>query len=60
MKRIRSRSRDVGAEIRIHSFTVDCDTFSNEVKIEVVVLVTSEEVDVKGSKAMFATWISTL
>ena len=28
-----SSSHDLGAEIRMHSFTVNCDTFSNEKKL---------------------------
>ena len=36
-----SSSHDLGEEIRIHSFTVDCGTFSNKVKVAVVVPVTS-------------------
>ena len=39
-----SRSHDLGAEIRMHSFTVNCDTFSNEVKVAALVPVTSVEV----------------
>ena len=31
---MRSRSHDFGAEIRMHSFTVNCDTFSNEKKLQ--------------------------
>ena len=27
---MRSSSHDLGAELRMHSFTVNCDTFSNE------------------------------
>ena len=42
----------------MHSFTVDCDTFSNEEKIAVVVSVTS--VDVTGSEVMLALCFSTL
>ena len=37
-------SHDLGAEIRMHSFTVNCDTFSNEEKVAAVVPVTSVEV----------------
>ena len=48
-----SRPRDLGAEIRILSFTVDCDTFSNEEKVGVVVPETGVEVEVTGSEAMF-------
>ena len=39
-----SSSHDLGAEIRMHSFTVNCDTFSNEEKVAAVVPVTSVEV----------------
>ena len=49
---IGSRSHDLGAELRMHSFTVHCDKFSNEVKVEAVVPVTS--VEVICSKAMLA------
>ena len=38
-----SSSHDLGAELRMHSFTVNCDTFSNEEKFAVVP-VTSVEV----------------
>ena len=37
-------SHDIGAVIRMQSFTVICDTFSNEEKVAVVVPVTSVEV----------------
>ena len=53
-----SRSHDLGAELRMHSLTVDCDTFSNEEKAAVVVTVTS--VEVTGSEAMLALSFSTL
>ena len=36
-----SSSNDLGAELRLHSFTVNCDTFSNEEKVAAVVPVTS-------------------
>ena len=36
-----SISHDLGAEVRMHSFTIDCDTFSNEEKVAAVVQVTS-------------------
>ena len=49
---IGSRSHDLGAEIIMHSFTVNCDTFSNEEKVAVVVPVTS--VVVTYSDAMLA------
>ena len=39
-----SGSLNLGAELRMHSFTVNCDTFSNEGKVAVVVSVTSVEV----------------
>ena len=39
-----SSSHDLGAELRMHSFTVNCDTSSNEEKLASVVPVTSVEV----------------
>ena len=36
-----SSSHDIEAELRMHSFTVNCDTLSNEVKVAVVVPVKS-------------------
>ena len=39
-----SRSHDLGAELIMHSFTVDCNTFCNEENVAVVVPVTSVEV----------------
>ena len=42
----------------MHSFTVDCDTFSNEEKVAVVVPVT--RVEVTFSEAMLALSFSTL
>ena len=42
----------------MHSFTVDCDTFSNEEKVAVVVSVTS--VEVTYSEAMLALSFTTL
>ena len=53
---IGSSSHDLGAEIRMHSFTVNCETFSNEVAA--VVPVTS--VEVTCSEAMLALSFSTL
>ena len=53
-----SSSHDLGAEIRMHSFTVNCDTFSNEEKVAAVVPVTS--VEVTFSEAMLALSFSTL
>ena len=48
-----SRSHDLGAKLRIHSLTVDCETFSNKEKDAVVVPVTSVEAKITGSKAIF-------
>ena len=45
-------SHDIGAELRMHSFTVNCDTFSNKGKVSVVVPVTS--VEITCSEAMLA------
>ena len=39
-----SRSHDLEAELRMHSFTINCDTFSIKDKVSVVVPVTSVEV----------------
>ena len=52
-----SSSHDLGAEIRMHSFTVSCVTFSNE-KVAAVVPVTS--VEVICSEAMLALSFPTL
>ena len=41
---IGSSSHDLGTELRMHSFTVNCDNFSNEEKVAAVVPVTSVEV----------------
>ena len=41
---IGSSSHDLGAELRMHSFTVNCDISSNEEKVAAVVPVTSVEV----------------
>ena len=43
-----SMSHDLGAELRMNSFTVNCDTFSNEEKVAVT------SVEVTCSKAMLA------
>ena len=53
-----SSLHDFGAELRMHSFTVNCDTFSNEEKVAAVVPVTS----VEGicSHAMLALCLCTL
>ena len=53
-----SRSHDLGVEFKMHSFTVNCDTFSNEEKVAVVVPVTG--IEVTYSKAMLALSFSTL
>ena len=58
LERMGSSSHDLGAELRMHSFTVNCYTFSNEEKVAAVVPVTS--VDVTCSKAMLALSFSTL
>ena len=47
-----------GAEIRTHSFAVNCETFSNEQKVAAVVPVTS--VEVTCSEAMLALSFYTL
>ena len=44
LEEIGSSSHDLRAEIRMHSFTINCDTFSNEEKVAAVVPVTSVEV----------------
>ena len=53
-----SRSHDLGAELRTNYFTVNCDTFSDEEKVTIVVPVTS--VEVTCSEAMLALSFSTL
>ena len=53
-----SSSHVLGAELRMHSITVNCDTFSNEEKVTVVFPVTS--VEVTCSDAMLAPRFSTL
>ena len=53
-----SSSHDLGAELRMHSCTVNCDTFSNEEKVAAVVPVTS--VEATCSEAMLALNSSTL
>ena len=53
-----SSSHDLGAELIMHSFTVNCDTLSNEEKVAAVVPVAS--VDVACSEAMLALSFSTL
>ena len=53
-----SSSHDLGAELRMHSLTVNCDTFSKEEKVAALVPVTSDEVTC--SEAMLALGFSTL
>ena len=53
-----SRSHDLGTEIRMHSFTVNLYTVSNEEKVSVVVPATS--VEVTCSEAMLSLRFSTL
>ena len=51
-------SHDLGAELGMHSFTVDCKTFLCDEKVAVVVPVTS--VEVTCSEAMLAQRFLTL
>ena len=53
-----SSSHDLGAELGMHSFTDNCETFSNEQKVAAVVPVRS--VEVRCSEAMLALSFSTL
>ena len=53
-----SSAHDLGAELRMHSFTVDYDTFSSEEKVAAVVPVTS--VEATCSEAMLSLSFSTL
>ena len=53
-----SSSHDLGAELRMHSFTINCDTFLDEEKVAAVVSVSS--VEVTCSEAMLALCFSTL
>ena len=53
-----SSSHDLGANLRMHSLTVNCDTFLNEEKVAVVVPVKS--VETICSEAMLALSFSTL
>ena len=55
---MRSSLHDVGAEVLMHSFTVDCNTLSNEEKVAVVVPVS--KIEATCSEAMFALSFSTL
>ena len=52
-----SWSHDIVAEIRMHSLTVNCDTFSNIENVAVVVPVTS--VEATRSEPMLALSFST-
>ena len=53
-----SSSHVLGTELIMHSFTVNCDTFSNEEKVTAVVPVTS--VEVACSEEMLALSFCTL
>ena len=53
-----SSSRDLGAELRMRSFNVNCDTFSNEERVAAVIPVTN--VEVTCSEAMLALCFSAL
>ena len=53
-----SSSHDLGAELRMQYFTINCDTFSNEEKVAAVVPVTS--VEITCSEAMLALIFCTL
>ena len=53
-----SRSYDLREEFRMHFFTVNCDTFSNDETVAIVVLVTS--VEVTCSEAILALRFSTM
>ena len=53
-----SSSHDLGAKLRMHYFTVNCETFSNEENVAVAVPVTS--VEVTGSDAMLSLSLSNL
>ena len=57
---MRSRSYDIGEEIRMHSLTVDRFTLLNYEKVVVVMPVTCVEDDVTGSEAMLALNFCTL
>ena len=54
---MKSSSHDIGAESRMHSFTVNCETFSYEEKVAAVVPVC---VEVTCSEAVLALCFSTL
>ena len=48
-----SSSHDLGAEIRMHSFTVNCDSFSNEEKVAAVVPVTSVDNALTSTRKLY-------
>ena len=52
------RSHDLKAELRLHLMRLGCDTLLDEEKVAIVVPVTSEQVKVTGSKAMFVLSLS--
>ena len=52
LKVMESRSHDIGAELRMHSLTDDCDSFANEYKVAVIVSVMIGEVEITGSEAI--------
>ena len=49
-----SSSHNIGAELILHSFTVNCDTFSNGEKVATVVPVTSVEVTCSEAKIVLS------
>ena len=53
-----SSSHDLGEELRMYCFTLNCDTFSTEAKVAAVVPVTS--VEITCSEVMFALCFTTL
>ena len=53
-----SSSHDLGVEISMHPFTVNCDTFSNEEKVAAVVPVSS--IEIRCSEAILALCFYTL
>ena len=57
---IGSMSHDIRAELRMHSLTMACDTFSNEEKVAEVVQVISVEDEITGRQGMLALGLSTL
>ena len=57
---MRSKSHDIGTEVRMHSLTVNWDSFSNEEKVAVVLSASSFEVEVTCTEAISAHSFSTL